>query len=135
MKWTSEQIESKRKYFENERTEKKGKFTEFTVRTYYSICKVCADNDGMSCEPKFFHPTKISKIVYDGFYDEPDHDYYNVISDCIDHLKKMNYIKFVKESGKWIVYLNKPLDFLLCGEHDEYLKKFEIGIKLEYLNI
>lgn len=135
MYWNEDKIESKKEYFSIERTEKKGKFTEFTVRTYYCIAKLCSDNDGISCEPRFFHPRIISKIVYEGFYDEPDHDHVNVINDCKDTLKKMNYIKFKKEHNNWVVYLNKPLDFLLPGEHEAYLEKFGIKSKLNYLDI
>lgn len=134
MSWTEEKIKSKRDYFKKERTEKKGKFTEFTVRTFYSICKACSENDGISCEPKVFHPRKIANTVYDGIYDRPDHDATNVINDCIDNLKNMHYIKFKKEGNSWVVYLNKPLDFLLPGEHERYLDKFGIISPLSYLS-
>lgn len=127
MFWTKEQINKKKEYFKEERIEKKGKFTEFVVRTYYCIYKECSLNNGECCNAKNISPYKIKYIIYNGFYNNiPDHDYKNVIDDCIKHLKLMKYIKFKKENEIWMIYLNKPLDFLLNGEHEYYLKKYNI---------
>ena len=45
MFWDKEKIDYQKNYFKNERTEKKGKFTEFVVRTYYCIYKACSLNN------------------------------------------------------------------------------------------
>lgn len=127
MFWTKEKIENKKNYFRKERTDKRGKFTEFIVRTYYCIYKACSLNNGNCCEAKAVSAYRIKDIVYDGFYNNtPDHDYRNVIDDCVKHLKLMNYIKFKKENEIWMIYLNKPLDFLLDGEHKNYVTKYNI---------
>lgn len=134
MHWTNEKIQNKKAYFQGERTEKRGKFTEFVVRTYYCIYKACANNNGKCCLASNVSARKIKSIIYEGFYDGvPDHDNKAVIDDCIYHLKSMNYIKFRKENEKWVIYLNQPLDFLLELEHERYLKKYEILDTVEYL--
>lgn len=127
MFWDKEKIDYKKNYFKNERTEKKGKFTEFVVRTYYCIYKACSLNNGRCCEAKSVSPHKIKYVIYDGFYNNtPDHDFKNVIDDCFKHLKLMKYIKFKKVNDIWMIYLNKPLDFLPDGEHENYIKKYNI---------
>lgn len=134
MFWNREKIENKRKYFEKERIDKNGKFTEFVVRTYYCICKACSQNDGISCCAKDVSAYKIKLIIYEGFYGGvPDHDNRSVIDDCIKHLKLMKYIKFKKINEVWMIYLNRPLDFLLDGEHDKYLEKYNIVNNLYFL--
>lgn len=132
--WDKEKIENQRLYFANERIEKRGKFTEFVVRSYYCICKSCSINDGISCRASEVSAYKIKFVIYEGFYDGvPDHDNKSVIDDCIKHLKLMNYIKFKKLNDVWMIYLNKPLDFLLEGEHNNYLEKYKIINNISYL--
>lgn len=133
VKWDEEKIEKQKNYFMNERREKKGKFTEFTVRVYYNICLECSKNDFISCKSKSIRAHKIKYDIYNGIYDKPDHASENVIDDCVKHLKLMKYIKFRKINSEWYIYLNKPLDFLLEGEHERYMNKYKIENNLNYL--
>lgn len=127
MYWDEERIQRQRDYFAEERIEKKGNFTEFVVRTYYCIYKACTLNDGISCPASAVSPHKVKFIIYKDIYDTPDHDYKGVIDDCIKKLKLMQYIKFRKENDKWMIYLNKALDFLLPNEHELYLEKYSVN--------
>lgn len=132
--WTEEQIQHQHDYFSSERTKKRGKFTELVVRTYYFIYKVCSLNDGICCKTSEASAHKIKYIIYEGFYGGiPDHDNKGVIDDCVDKLKLMKYIKFKKVNDKWMIYLNRPLDFLLEGEHETYLDKYHITNNVRFL--
>lgn len=135
MIWSNEKIQKKRDYFMNERIEKCGKFTEFVVRTYYCIYKACSVNNGECCLASDVSAYKIKYIIYEGFYKGiPDHDNKGVIDDCKYHLKSMNYIKYRKENEKWMIYINRPLDFLLKNEHENYLEKYSISNHVKMLN-
>lgn len=135
MFWSNEKIQKKREYFKTERTEKRGKFTEFVVRTYYCIYKACSINNGRSCLASDVSANKIKFIIYEGFYEgTPDHDNRSVIEDCKNHLKHMNYIKFRNENEKWMIYINRPLDFLLDNEHESYMRKYNIVNPVESLD-
>lgn len=135
MFWTSDQIDRKKEYFRKNRIETNGKFTEFVVRTYYCIYKECSLNNGMCCEAKSVSPYKIKHIIYHGFHNNiPDHDFKNVIDDCIKNLKLMHYIKFKKENDTWMIYLNKSLDFLLEGEHERYICNYDITQPVSFLS-
>lgn len=127
MYWDEERIQKQRDYFFKERIEKKGNFTEFVVRTYYCIYKACILNDGISCPASAVSPHKLKFIIYKDIYDTPDHGYKEVIDDCIKKLKLMKYIKFRKENDKWMICLNRALDFLLPNEHELYLEKYLIN--------
>ncbi|MBO0468008.1 hypothetical protein JZO73_10755 [Enterococcus plantarum] len=131
--WSNEKIEKQREYFKEQRTTKMGKFTEFTVRTYYCIYKSCALNNKQYCLGSDASSYKINKIIYEGFYGGvPDHDNKNVIDDCKKKLKEMGYIKFKKENNVWLIYVIKNLDFLLPGEHEFYIEKFGIEHEIQF---
>lgn len=125
--WTEEKILKKRAYFKEQRITKTGKFTEFTIRTFYCIYKACANNRANYCLASESNAYKIKNVVYEGFYKGvPDHDNKSVIDDCKKHLKEMGYIRYKKINNKWLIYIVKPLDFLLDGEHEFYMKKYRI---------
>lgn len=130
--WSDEKINKMKIYFSKERTEKRGNFTEFTVRVYYNICLQASLNDGVSCTSSSVRWYKINKDIYDGIYDKPDHASQSIIDDCMKHLKQMGYIKFQKLDDKWYIFLISPLDFLLEGEHEYYLEKYNIYNELKY---
>lgn len=134
MFWNDEKIERQRNYLANERIERRGNFTEFVVRTYYCIYKACSLNDGACCLASDVSAYKIKFIIYDGIYHTPDHDNKSVIDDCVKKLKLMYYIKFKKENEKWMIYINKPLDFLLPNEHEQYLERFQINNSVKFLS-
>lgn len=108
--WSREQIERQTECFRKERTEI---FTELVVRVYYYIYKECSLNDGVSCDAKAVLWGKVRDVLYE-------------IDDYILYLKRMHYIKFRMVGDKWMIYLNRPLDFLFDGEHEEYLEDFGI---------
>lgn len=123
--WSKKQIVDQTLYFAKERTEKKGIFTELVVRMYYCIYKACSLNDGISCDSKDVAFYKVKDILYEGFYDTGTF-HRGVIDDCIKHLTLMHYIRFRKVDDRWTICMNRPLDFLLEGEHEAYLKKYDI---------
>ena len=46
----------------------------------------------------------------------------------------MRYIRMKKDDkGEWMIYLNRPLDFLLPGEHEKYLEKYGITGDVRFL--
>lgn len=122
--WKKEKIDNYRDYFRSQRINKTGNFTEFVVRTFYCIYKVCDNNQTNYCLEKDVEPPKIKYNIYGGV---PDHDYYNVISDCFKYLCEMGYIQYETIHYKEIIVIKKQLDFLLENEHEVYLKKY--GIK------
>jgi hypothetical protein len=126
--WRQDKIIKQKEYFREQRTIKTGKFTEFTVRTFYCIYKACAESETTYCLASKSNAYNIKNIIYEGFYDGvPDHDNYSVIEDCKKHLKEMGYIRYKKRNDeKWYIYVLKPLDFLLEGEHEFYMEKYRI---------
>jgi len=129
--WTKEKIQNKKDYFKEQRIIKTGKFTEFTVRVYYCIYKACVLNNSRSCLANESNAYKIKNIIYEGFYgDKPDHGNQGVIDDCKKHLKEMGYIKYRKDNNKWYIDIMQPLDFLLEGEHEFYMKRYQIDVEL-----
>ncbi len=120
--WTIEKINNQKDYFKSQRIEKTGNFTEYVVRTFYCIYKACDNNKTNYCLKDDVLPKKIKYIIYEGIYDVPDHDYSHVISNCFKTLNEMGYIEY-KES---MIIIKKQLDFLLDGEHESYLEKYDI---------
>lgn len=132
--WSQEQIDRQTQYFAKERTEKKGNFTELVVRLYYCIYKACSLNDRISFDSKDVAFYKVKDILYEGFYDTGS-SHRGVIDDCMKHLKLMHYIRFRKVEDKWMICLNRPLDFLLEGEHEAYLEKYGIVETVYFLAV
>lgn len=125
--WKKEKIDNQREYFKSQRIDKTGNFTEFVVRTFYCIYKACDNNQTNYCLEKDVEPTKIKYNIYEGVYNGvPDHDYYNVISNCFQHLSEMGYIEYKTLRYKEIIVIKKQLDFLLENEHEFYLEKYDI---------
>ncbi len=125
--WSKEKQEKQKEYFREQRTNKTGNFTEFVVRTYYCIYKTCAINNTNYCLVSEVTPYKIKNIIYEGIYGgQPDHDYNNVINNCFTHLENMQYIHYDNSKSREFIFIDKPLDFLLEGEHGYYLKKYNI---------
>lgn len=122
MKWSAAKIRQKRAYFRAQREAPTGNFTEFVVRTYYCIYRCCQESGGNSCPAELVSGYRIKGEIYKGIYAEPDHGYRGVIEDCKRHLIEMGYIH-LEDDGRVIV-LDKPLDFLLPGEHEAYLARF-----------
>lgn len=126
--WTTEKIRHQKSYFAEQRKNPTGKFTEFIVRTYYCIYKACWLRKGNYCLADSVNNYRIKNIVYEGFYNnQPDHDYNNVINDCKRYLMEMGYIRRKHQGAHEIIFINKPLDFLVPSEHATYLKKFGIS--------
>lgn len=122
MKWSRTKIQQKWNYFREQRKTPTGNFTEFVVRTYYSIDRCCREQGGNNCPSELVSNRQIKNAVYDGIYPEPDHGYDGVIGDCKKHLTEMGYIH-TEEDGR-VTVIDRPLDFLLPGEHEAYLARF-----------
>lgn len=120
--WSKEKINNQKDYFRSQRTEKTGNFTEYVVRTFYCIYKACDNNKTNYCLENAVSPAKIKYDIYEGIYEVPDHDYSHVISNCFKTLSDMGYIQY-KEN---MIVIKKQLDFLLEGEHELYLEKYNI---------
>ena len=71
--WTPEQVEKKRAYFQKERTEQEGIFTELVVRMYYLTYRAIAANGGDCCSTKEVKPYRVKDEIYEGLGDP--HDY------------------------------------------------------------
>ncbi|MDF3001610.1 MAG: putative C-terminal domain of topoisomerase [Bacillota bacterium] len=125
--WSEQKIQSKKDYFAKQRKEPTGYFTEYVVRTYYSIYEGCSLHKSHSCPAREVSNYKIKDTVYAGFYNnQPDHDYNSVINDCKNHLINMGYIHLEQKGGNEFVFIDKPLDFLVPSEHESYLRRYGI---------
>lgn len=122
--WDRRKIQDKWRYFHRQRKTPTGNFTEFVVRTYYAIYDHCRAGGGASCPAAAVRNRNICRFVYHGIYDQPDHDYDHVIEDCKKNLREMGYIRLSED--KQTVFLDRPLDFLLEGEHEKYLAMLDI---------
>lgn len=126
MKWTKEKISEKQLYFKQQRKEPTGNFTEFVVRTYYFLCKMCSEHENKMIHSNIKYNKELIAFVYKDIYSEPDHMASSVVDDCINNLKEMSYIGFRKIDNKWMIYIKNYLDFLLPGEHEKYIELLEI---------
>lgn len=125
--WTQEHITKMTEYFRKERMEKKGDFTEFVVRMYYLIYQACSLSEDRSCPTSDVKAYRVKDKIYEGIDDDSTISHRSVIDDCVEHLRVMHYIRMHKSAeGTWRISLNRPLDFLLEGEHEAYLKKYNI---------
>jgi len=122
----TKQNESKKEYFRLQRLNPTGNYTEYVVRTYYLIYKACKESFDTYCLKNYLNIRKMSFDIYDGIYDEPDHDYYNVISGCLKELEKLGYTSTSLLNGMDVIRIEKPLDFLRKGEHEYYIEKYGI---------
>lgn len=125
--WSEQKIKSKKDYFVKQRKEPTGYFSEFVVRTFYCIYESCSIHKSTSCPAREVSNYAIKDIVYAGFYNNrPDHDYDSVINDCKNHLMNMGYIHLEQRDGDEFIVIDKPLDFLAPGEHELFLRKYNI---------
>lgn len=132
--WTPEQVEKKRAYFQKERTEQEGIFTELVVRMYYLTYRAIAANGGDCCSTKEVKPYRVKDEIYEGLGDRTTTSGRSVINDSMEHLRLMRYIRMKKDDKvEWMIYLNRPLDFLLPGEHEKYLEKYGITGDVRFL--
>ncbi len=133
--WPEQKIQNQKEYFAAQRKRPTGNLTEYVVRTYYCIYKGCSIYKSDSCPAREVSNYKIKNIVYEGFYNNrPDHDYNSVINDCKNYLMNMGYIHLEQRDGDEFIFIDKPLDFLNPGEHETYLKKYNIQETFEAQN-
>lgn len=132
--WNPEKIKSQTEYFKSQRENPTGDFTEFVTRMYYCVYKACSLNDGKCCSAKEVKPYKVRDIIYENKDTDPNISHKSVIDDCVEHLKNMHYVRFKREPvNGWMIYLERPLDFLLEGEHEAYLRKYHITNNVYFL--
>ena len=129
MWWTKEKIKQKKEYFLEQRKNATGKFTEMVVRTYFLIYKQCSKCNNL-CPTYKIRSKYLVVGVYRDFYDNNKSNYVpSVVDECVDNLKKMKYIRFIKDedSKRWFVKIEKRLDFILDGEEEYYFNKYNIS--------
>lgn len=116
---------SKGAYFAAQRKNPTGHYTEFVVRVYYLTLKACGGRLGERCQVGAVKNRRGAAAVYEGIYDRPDHQSRQILENCLVDLEKLGYLSR-PEAGAFL-QVEKPLDFLLEGEHEAYLTKFGIG--------
>ena len=105
--WSIEKIEHKKYVLSSQLATGSGRFALFVIRTYKYIENECKLNQSDWC-----YASKINNQAVEYAYNGPiDHMGYQVFQDVKEHLKGMGYIKYVKEHGKWKVYILKEIDF------------------------
>lgn len=119
--------EGRKAYFQAQRRNPTGNYTEFVVRTYYLIYQACGGRLRSAVPKQALDVRKMSYAVYDGIYDKPDHDSSQIIGNCLKDLEKAGYLSTQQRDGGEFIRVEKPLDFLLEGEHEIYCKRFGIG--------
>lgn len=125
--WSEQKIQAKKDYFAAQRKQPTGNFTEYVVRTYYYIYKSCSIHKSNFCPARDVSNYRLKNTVYDGISKKPDHDYSSVIDECKSHLLNMGYIHTEQRDGEKMIFIDKPLDFLMPEEHEIYLKKYSIS--------
>lgn len=83
----------------------------------FLIYKQCSLNDNF-CPSNKINSRILVSDVYENFYDNKTSKHVpSVVDDCVNHLNKIGYIKFVKtnSSPEWMVKIEKSLDFILDG--------------------
>ena len=122
-------------YFENQRKNPTGKFTEMMIRTYFLIYKACTENGTDNCFDSQVEDRKICSKIYEGFYDDnPANLVISTVFECKKKLKKLKYISFFKDkvSDKWMIKIQKELDFLTQEERNDYFLKYEITSEIKF---
>ena len=99
--WDRRKIQHKWAYFYAQRRRPTGNFTEFVVRTYYIIQGACRSRGADRCPAAAVASHRIKRAVYQGIYDQPDHEAAAVIDDCKKHLVQMGYLRW-EDGGKTI---------------------------------
>ena len=92
--WDRRKIQHKWAYFYAQRRRPTGNFTEFVVRTYYIIQGACRSRGADRCPAAAVASHRIKRAVYQGIYDQPDHEAAAVIDDCKKHLVQMGYLRW-----------------------------------------
>ncbi len=118
--------ESKKDFFRQQRIHPTGSYTEYVVRTFYQIYKACRESFGTHCSVDSLDLRSLCFAVYADIYDEPDHDWELVMTNCIGDLERLGYLSRERIQGSDVVAFKRPLDFLLEGEHEHYLQRYGI---------
>ena len=100
----------------------------------YLTYRAIAADGGDCCSTKEVKPYRVKDEIYEGLGDRTTTSGRSVINDSMEHLRLMRYIRMKKDDkGEWMIYLNRPLDFLLPGEHEKYLEKYGITGEVRFL--
>ena len=105
--------EGRKAYFQAQRQNPTGNYTEFVVRTYYLIYQACGGDFKVAIPKQSLDVRRMSYAVYDGIYDKPDHGYSQVISSCLKDLERAGYLRIQQRDGCEYISVVNPLDFLL----------------------
>ena len=106
--WTPEQIDHEKQILTNQLMTKSGRFAIFVLRTYRYIAWECQNNHSNWCYADRISGRHLLAYVYNG---PADHMGREVVEDAKDKLKKMGYIAYRKEDGRWKLYIKKEIDF------------------------
>lgn len=127
-KYSKEKIENKNNHYREQRINPTGKFTEFMVRTYFIINKLCLDSENKKCYTSQISKWKLVEYLYEGVYDNNKSNHSTCIcEECIKELVQMKYIRYVKneDENRWCMEIIRPLEFLLDGEEEFYRDKYK----------
>ena len=102
--WTQEQIDHEKQILTNQLMTKSGRFAIFVLRTYRYIAWECQNNHSNWCYANRISGRHLLAYVYNG---PADHMGCEVVEDAKDKLKKMGYIAYRKEDGRWKLYIKK----------------------------
>lgn len=106
--WTQVQIDHEKQILTNQLMTKSGRFAIFVLRTYRYIAWECQNNHSNWCYADRISGRHLLAYVYNG---PADHMGREVVEDAKDKLKKMGYIAYRKEDGRWKLYIKKEIDF------------------------
>ena len=106
--WTQVQIDHEKQILTNQLMTKSSRFAIFVLRTYCYIAWECQNNHSNWCYADRISGRHLLAYVYNG---PADHMGREVVEDAKDKLKKMGYIAYRKEDGRWKLYIKKEIDF------------------------
>lgn len=113
--WNAEQIDHEKEILKKQLETGSGRFGMFVLRTYNYIVHECRENANQNwCWADRISGRKLTAYVYNG---PQDHMGREVAEDAKDKLKKMGYIRYRKEGGRWKLFIVKPIDFCELGHY------------------
>ena len=120
-KMTTEQIENKKRYINEQLLSGIGNYSTLFIRTYYYILCCCRKNQQNWCYGKEAGDNKVARYAYaavrDGYSDHMGNE---IIYKIKQELSAMGYISFKLVDDTWRIYINRDLDFL-AGKIEDFI--------------
>lgn len=103
--WSEEKIQQKLAYLRKQKDIPTGNYRRYLVNIYNYILE-----DSQKSDVGWINGSSRAMLnyIYEG---APDHMGVELIDGWKKELKETGYIKWIKESDEWHVYINKALDF------------------------